>query len=163
MTYILISHKSIAQEYEPWTGSTVGASINFGNHETLIHIRKLINQGKIDSAVRESEKFINNLNTLSRSGKTSKYLYDAYNALCISLTANKEYQKAEEACNFAIKDTPNRWQAFNSRGSMNYRNGSFSSALTDYRQALENAPNTKHIKRIIEHNVRISEARVSGN
>ncbi|MDG1996830.1 MAG: tetratricopeptide repeat protein [Emcibacteraceae bacterium] len=159
----MFSSRSSAQEYEPWTGSVVGASINFGNHDTLIRIRKLINEGKVIDAVRESEKFINNLNTLSRSGKTSKYLYDAYNALCISLTANNESQKATQACNAAIEDTPNRWQAFNSRGSMNYRNGSFSAALADYRQALENAPDVTHIRRIIEHNVRISEARVSGN
>ena len=163
MTFTLFNSTSNAQEYEPWTGSVVGASINLGNHDTLVHIRKLINEGKTVGAVRESEKFINSLNSLSRGGKTTRYLYDAYNALCISLTANKEYQKATQACNFAIEDTPSRWQAFNSRGSMNYRNGSFSAALADYRQALENAPKTKHIRRIIEHNVRISEARVSGN
>ena len=45
-TFILIAHTSNAQEHEPWTGSVVGASINFNNHDTLTSIRKMINQSK---------------------------------------------------------------------------------------------------------------------
>jgi Tfp pilus assembly protein PilF len=87
--------------------------------------------------------------------------YDAFNALCLSLTADKQFSKAMEACDNAIEHSPKRWQAFNSRGSLNYKNGKFDSALNDYRIALENAPNQSGVKKIIEHNIKISEPRVS--
>ncbi len=154
---------SNAQEYEPWTGAVVGANIYLGNNSSLKDIRRLINEGKTENAVRESRKFIDRLERDSRSGKTSRYEYDAYNALCISLTSNGEYQEAGDACNYAIEMAPSRWQAINSRGTLNYKNGKYEQALNDYRSALEKAPSVDRIRRIIKHNVSISEARVSGN
>ncbi len=159
----LCSAASYAQEYEPWTGAVAGANIHFNNHETLNRIRKLINKGETADAVRESEKFITRLSINSRSGKTTRYLYDAYNALCISLTSNKQFDQAVEACNTAINEAPERWQAINSRGTLNYKTENYAEALSDYLTALEKAPDIKQIQRIIEHNVKISQARVSGN
>lgn len=154
---------SQAQEYEPWTGAVVGANIHLGNHDTLKSIRRLINEGKTEEAVQESKKFINRLESNSRSGRTSRYEYDAYNALCISLTSNKQFEEAGDACNTAIDISPSRWEALNSSGSLNYKIGNYAQALNDYRSALERAPSSARIKKIIEHNVNISEARVSGN
>ena len=155
-----ISH---AQEYEPWTGAVVGANIHLGNSETLKSIRRMINEGKTDDAVRESRKFIERLEINSRSGATSRYEYDAYNALCISLTSNKQFEEAIEACDTAIEISPSRWEALNSRGTLNYKTGQYTQALNDYRLALEKAPDTGRIRKVIEHNINISESRVSGN
>ena len=152
-----------AQEYEPWTGAIVGANIHLGNNDTLKSIRRLINEGKTSDAVRESQKFINRLEANSRSGRTSSYEYDAYNALCIALTSNKQYDEAKSACNSAIELAPARWQAINSRGTLNYKTGKFTEALADYRNALEKAPDVERVRRIIKHNVEISLARVSEN
>lgn len=152
-----------AQEYEPWTGSVTGATVHFGTHESLKSIRRLINEGKTTEAVLMSEVFVNQLARNDRSGQTSKYKYDAFNALCLSLTADKQFEKAIKACNDAIKYSPKRWQAYNSRGSLNYKYGKYDNALNDYKMALENAPNQTGIKKIIEHNIKISISRVSNN
>ncbi len=151
------------QEYEPWTGAVTGANIHFGNDETLKSIRRMINEGKTEDAVRESQKFLSRLINNSRSGRTSSYEYDAYNALCISLTSNKQYKDAIEACNTAIEMAPGRWQALNSRGSAHYKNGQYAEALNDYNNALVRAPSADRIRKIIEHNIEISQERVSGN
>jgi len=152
-----------AQDYEPWTGSVVGATINFGNNDSLKTIRKLINEGDTVGAVRESRKMVTSISLNERSGKKSSIQYDAFNALCLSLTSNKEYDEAMKACNSAIEHSPRRWQAINSRGSLNFKTSKYSDALADYRNALDRAPDVKSIKRIIEHNIQISEVRNSGN
>jgi tetratricopeptide (TPR) repeat protein len=154
---------SNAQEYEPWTGSVTGATIHFGTHDSLKSIRRLINEGKTTEAVQMSEVFVRQLSRNDRSGKTVQYKYDAYNALCLSLTADKQFVKAISACDEAIEHSPKRWQAYNSRGSLNYKYGKYSNALNDYKIALENAPNQSGIRKIIEHNIKLSQSRVSNN
>lgn len=148
---------------EPWTGAIVGYNIDLNSGNALNSIRSMINRGEIENAVRSAKRYVRELNRESRSGKTNIILYDAYNALCISLTANIEYEDALEACNNAIEHTPNRWLAFNSRGTLNYKTEKYTDALSDYRAALENAPDQASATRVIEHNIRISEARISGN
>ncbi|MBT5072707.1 MAG: hypothetical protein HOJ34_08945 [Kordiimonadaceae bacterium] len=148
---------------EPWTGTIAGSNIDLSSGRALVGIRSMINKGETENAVRASQRYVNELTSETRSGRTNNILYDAYNALCISLTANSEYEDALEACNNAIDHTPSRWLALNSRGTLNYKTGKYSDALTDYRSALENAPNQVSATRVIEHNIRISEARISGN
>lgn len=144
---------------EPWTGAIAGDNINVGTNDMLTDIRRKLNGGDITDAVRLAERYVESIEQNSRSGKTTTYRYDAYNALCISLTAQKSYDKASEACNTAIKDSPNRWFAYNSRGSLNYRTGKFADAIKDYRLALENAPQVGDISSVLEHNIRLAEAK----
>lgn len=158
-----ITLEANAQEHEPWTGAVAGSTIHFGTHDTLISIRRMINEGRTATAVRESKKFITRLSINSRSGKTTRYMYDGYNALCISLTSNKQFEEAAEACNTAIEMASNKWQAYNSRGSLNYKTEKYSKALEDYRTALEKAPDVGQIRKVVEHNIRISQARVSAS
>ena len=148
---------------EPWTGAVAGYNIDLNSGKSLTSIRSMINRGETENAVRSAKRYVRDLNRDSRSGKTNIILYDAYNALCISLSANSEYEDAMEACNSAIKHTPKRWMALNSRGTLNYKSGKYADALSDYRSALENAPDRASATRVIEHNIRISEARISGN
>lgn len=146
---------------EPWTGAIPGDTIYFANNDGLRQIRKMLNDGEIDRAVVFAKAYVKSAESNSRSGETSLMKYDAFNALCLSLTADKQFSKAMEACDNAIEHSPKRWQAYNSRGSLNYKNGKYDSALNDYRIALENAPNQSGVKKIIEHNIKISEPRVS--
>lgn len=154
---------SHAQNVEPWTGAVVGETIDIGSDGDLKNIRQLINEGKIEAAVRMAEKFVNSVSSPGLAQRTTSHYYNGYNALCISLTAHKEYERAMEACDTAVQHEPSKWLAVNSRGSLKYKMKNFSAALNDYRTALENAPKTKNITRIIEHNIKISEARASGN
>lgn len=154
---------SFAQNTDAWTGSVVGSTIHFGNNDTLKYIRTLLNEGKTVAAAREAQKLVDGVMNNERSGEVSAIQYDAYNALCISLTANNQYDEALDACTTAIEHSPRRWQAINSRGSLNYKIGRYTDALADYRMALERSPNQKNIRRIVEHNIQISEARINGS
>lgn len=150
-----------AQITEPWTGSIVGSTINLGNASTLISIRSMLNKGQADEAVRASKKFIKRLKQNNRSGKTSTYTYEAYNALCISLTSIGEFDEALVACNTAINLEKRKWQAINSRGSLHYKSGKYQEALADYRAAFELAPKLDRYFRVIEHNIKIAEGKVN--
>ena len=161
--FLSISSAVKAQNYEPWTGAVVGARIDFSSDETINTIRNLINEGDTSGAVREANKLISSIAQSERGGEKSNYRYDAYNALCVSLTANKEYEKAMDACNDAIQQSPKRWQAYNSRGSLNYKTENFEQALADYKSAFSKASNVPRIKKILEHNIKIAEMRSSGN
>ena len=154
---------SQAQEYEPWTGAISGTTFDLGNGTNLKNIRRLLNEGKTEAAVRVSKKTLAALENGFRTGHVSESFYDAYNALCISLTANGEYEEAMDACNSAIKQYPSRWMALNSRGSLNFKSGKFDAALSDYQKALKGAPNTTLITRVLEHNVEISQAKIASN
>ena len=164
VVYGLLGHtSSFGQEYEPWTGAVAGSNIHLGSNENLKSVGRLINRGRTEGAVRAASRYLDSLTSNQRSGRTSTYVYDAYNALCIALTADKQFDKAMEACDQAIEMSPARWQAINSRGSLNYKTGKYEAALNDYREALEKAPNLTRVRKIIEHNVEISQARVMGN
>ncbi|MEZ5757990.1 MAG: hypothetical protein R3D86_07200 [Emcibacteraceae bacterium] len=157
-----ISSAVKAQNYEPWTGAVVGARIDFASDDTINAIRNLINEGDTSGAVREATKLVTSLAQSERAGEKSNYRYDAYNALCVSLTANKEYEKAMDACNEAIQQSPKRWQAYNSRGSLNYKTENFEQALADYKSAFSRASDIPRIKKILEHNIKIAEVRSTG-
>lgn len=141
---------------EAWTGAIPGDTIYFDNDDNLVRIRGMLNNGDIDRAVVFAKNYAESFEENKRSGKTSPRRYDAYNALCLAFTAQKDYDAAKAACDEAVKDSPNRWMAYNSRGSLNMKSGNTSAAAEDYRMALENAPDTGDIKSILEHNLQLA-------
>lgn len=142
---------------EPWTGTVAGDTVYFANDNGLRQIRSMLNDGKIDRAVVFAKAYVQSAENNKRSGKTSSMRYDAYNALCLAYTAQKSYDDAKTACDTAIEDTPNRWMAYNSRGSLNLKMGNMSEANNDYRMALEYAPSNGNIQSILEHNMNIAQ------
>ncbi|HPF46368.1 MAG: hypothetical protein KDF58_06210 [Alphaproteobacteria bacterium] len=156
---ILPSISSAQLSSEPWLGTIPGDNINFASTDELTAIRNMLNAQDYVGAVNYAKRYISTLENFERSGKTSQYKYDAYNALCLGLTAQQKYEEAMEACNTAIKDAPNRWFAYNSRGSLNFRSGNFSEAEKDYRLALEFAPKSGDISEILEHNISLAQSR----
>jgi tetratricopeptide (TPR) repeat protein len=164
LVFGLSSTVALAQNAaEPWTGTIPGDTIYFSGGNSLKQIRSLLNEGKVDKAVVFAKQHAKSTDIESRSGKKPKMRYDAYNALCLSLTAQKEYDEAKEACDTAVKDSPNRWMAYNSRGSLNLRTGNYSEAGNNYRMAMEKAPSTGKFKSILEHNMNLAQNRVSPN
>jgi tetratricopeptide (TPR) repeat protein len=148
---------------EPWTGTIPGDTIYFSSGDNLKQIRTLLNEGKVEKAVVFARQNVKSIDGEKRSGKTSMQRYDAYNALCLALTAQQKYDDAKEACNTAIKDSPDRWMAYNSRGSLNLRMGSFSESSNDYSMAMKNAPSSGNFKSILEHNMNLAQNRISPN
>ncbi|MCC3862152.1 hypothetical protein [Pseudemcibacter aquimaris] len=149
---------SVAQTAtEAWTGAIPGDTIYFGTDDNLVRIRGMLNNGDIDRAVVFASEYAESFEENKRSGKTSPRRYDAYNALCLALSAQKNYDAAREACDEAINESPERWMAYNSRGSLNLKSGNARAAAEDYRKALEYAPDTGDIKAILEHNVQLAQ------
>lgn len=155
---VTFTSSALAQSaVEPWTGAIPGDTIYFANNDGLKQIRKMLNDGEIDKAVVFAQAYVKSADTDLRSGKTSSMRYDAYNALCIAYTAQKKFTAAKEACDTAIKLSPKGWLAYNSRGSLNLKNGNLTEANNDYRMALENAPSKGDIRTILEHNINLSQ------
>ncbi|MBT5186748.1 MAG: tetratricopeptide repeat protein [Kordiimonadaceae bacterium] len=154
---------SQAQVIKPWTGNVVGSTINLGSTSVLDDIRTALNNGETEDAVRQARKHVLSVERIHRGGELSTVTYHAYNTLCVSLTANGEFDEAIKACDRAITDYPKKWEAHNSRGSMHYRSGKFTEALKDYQNALNRAPDADHITRVINHNIQISEGKVASN
>tara|TARA_Y100000385_G_scaffold267819_1_gene304309 strand:- start:165 stop:692 length:528 start_codon:yes stop_codon:yes gene_type:complete len=152
-----VAPSSAQNAVEPWTGAIPGDTIYFANNDGLRQIRKMLNDGEIDKAVVFAKAYVKSAESNSRSGKTSSMKYDAYNALCLAYTAQKNYDAAIEACDTAIKDSPKGWLAYNSRGSLNLKTGNLTEANNDYRMALENAPEKGDIKTILEHNMNLAQ------
>lgn len=146
---------------DPWTGTIPGSNYQAPGDSALKSIRGLLNEGKVDRAVNLAKRNVASFERESRSGKTSSLRYDAYNALCIALSAQQNHQDAIVACDEAIKDSPKRWMAYNSRGTANLRMGNYSAALTDYNLAVENSPGSSEIRSVLEHNVDIARNRTS--
>lgn len=144
---------------EPWVGTIPGDNINLATTDEMSAIRRMLNNQDYVGAVNNAKKYISSLENFERSGKTSQYKYDAYNALCLGLTAQKKYDEAMEACNTAIAEAPARWFAYNSRGSLNFRSGNFAEAEKDYRLALEHAPKINNISEILEHNISLAQSK----
>lgn len=141
---------------DPWTGSVPGSNIQMPGDNTLKSIRRLLNEGKVDRAVNLAKRNALSYDRDSRSGRTATLRYDAYNALCIALSAQQNHQEAIEACDEAIKDDPKRWMAYNSRGTANLRMADYSAALNDYNLALDNSPDSSDVRSVLEHNIEIA-------
>ncbi|MCP5381308.1 MAG: tetratricopeptide repeat protein [Kordiimonadaceae bacterium] len=144
---------------EPWVGTIPGDNIYFSTTDEMSAIRNMLNNQDYVGAVNNAKKYISSLENFERSGKTSQFRYDAYNALCLGLTAQRKYDEAMEACNTAIEEAPTRWFAYNSRGSLNFRSGNFTEAEKDYRLALEHAPKSGNISEILEHNISLAQSK----
>jgi tetratricopeptide (TPR) repeat protein len=163
LTISLTPGLSNAQVVEPWTGSIAGSNLNFSEGEIMKDISNRLNKGEIDGAVRLSKRYIDRLESGRNDGQTNSLIYDAYNALCVSLTAASDFDGAMDACDFAIKHSPKRWHSFNSRGSLNYKTGNYAEALNDYRNAFSLAPKREQFTKIIEHNIKIAESKLASN
>ncbi len=142
---------------EPWTGAIPGGNYEFPGNSSLNSIRKLLNEGRVDAAVTFAKRNVASQKRDSRSGRTSEGIYDAYNALCVALTADQNYDEAIEGCDNAIAENSDRWMAYNSRGTANLKKGNYSDALSDYDMAMQNSPNSSGIREILEHNRQIAQ------
>ena len=63
--------------------------------------------------------------------------YMALNALCVAFSADGQLGEALATCEQAIGLMPDRWEAYNSRGTVFFSGANYESALRDFRLALQ--------------------------
>lgn len=146
------------------TGSHVGATTSpltsfwYSAPDDLKKIRKLLGEGRSKEAVKASYDFLEMLKQ-SRSDDNVK-TYFGLNALCVSHTSNKSTGDAIAACDKAVRIFPDKWQAYNNRGTAHYIRGDFRKAAEDYGLAIEFSQGSDNARNILRHNVELAEAQI---
>ena len=128
-------------------------------HE-ITDIHKLIQQGKKERAVKKARDYAASLEN-PRGAEAKQRRYHALSALCAALTSTGELNEAIDTCSQAIELYPTRWQALNNRGTAYFVSGQIDLALTDYRQALIQVRESETLTDLIQHNIRLAEAKKS--
>lgn len=142
--FLLFSTGEQALGQSSRTGSLTGADssplhvLQLNMPDEVETIRKLLQQGHKQDALRLAEKYITKLeNTRSREEKLPRYY--AYNALCTVLTSLGRLDEAIERCTEAM-GFARKWSAANNRGTAKLLAGRYDEALADYELALSLAP-----------------------
>jgi len=159
---------SIAQQQ---TGTHLDSRIS---HPTVVHfnaptrideILQLIEAGRNEDAVAVAYEHVENLQSVRLLAETSvpDTLYYALNALCIALMTTGQIEEALDTCSHAIREVPQQWAAWNSRGTTYFATASFEEALGDFLRALALAPNDENIVDTLQWNIRLTNERLAGN
>ncbi len=118
----------------------------------------LIQEGKKERAVKKARDYAASLEK-ARGTEAKQRRYYALSALCGALTSTGELNEAIDTCSQAVALYPTHWQALNNRGTAYYVSGQIDRALTDYRKALNQVGISEEVTEIIQHNIRLSEAK----
>ncbi len=125
-------------------------------------VARLLQRGKTERAIKIAQDFVDEAKYKqfnSDIGNTRLYRSAGLNALCVALTAGEQFKQAIEACEEAIRIHPGSWQAINSLGGAYYAQGDFKRAADNYRRALEVAPARGRALAIVNHNIKLADAR----
>lgn len=128
----------------------------------LKNVRVLLQRGKIKMAAKLAGEFVDEARYAafnSEIADTRLYRAAGLNALCVALTAIEKYGEAIDACEKAIKTYPRAWQAVNSLGVAYHAQGDYKKAAEYYRRALVMAPTEGSALEIVNHNIRLVEAK----
>ena len=123
-------------------------------------ILSLIQEGKKERAVEKARDYVERLEN-ARGAQAKQRRYYGLNALCAALTSTGELNEAIDTCSQAIALYPTRWMALNSRGTAYYVSGQIDPALMDYRKALSQVKASDGLTDLIQHNIRLAEAKKS--
>ena len=132
----------------------------FGQPHEITDIRLLLQAGKKERAVEKARAYVASLENVGGAEARQRRYY-GLNALCAALTSTGELNEAIDTCSRAIKLYPTRWQALNTRGTAYYVSGQIDLALRDYRQALSQVKESETRTDLIQHNIRLAEAKKS--
>lgn len=132
-----------------------GRTLWMSEPNAIRNVRKQLERGENERALRTAEAFIAKLE-MALSQEDPLLDYFAYNAYCVALNANSRHADAIDACEKAIKIAPNRWQAYNNRGTVYLVTGYAGKAIADYSKALELEPSEKGAAATIRHNLALA-------
>ena len=142
------------------TGSTPRVVTRFGTPNEINRLVQLLEAGRNHEAVALAESYLESLEGVSTvvGSSVAAERYDALNGYCVALTRTGRLDDALAACGKAIDLLPNRWTAYNSRGTVELLAGRLDLALGDYERALDRAPNDS-IEALVGNNIALVEAR----
>ena len=132
----------------------------FDQPHEIAAIRLLLQGGKKERAVEKARDYVESLENV-RGAEAKQRRYYGLNALCAALTSTGEFNEAIDTCSQAIALFPTRWLALNSRGTAYYVSGQIDLALMDYRKALSQVKASEAETDLIQHNIRLAEAKKS--
>lgn len=146
------------------TGRSAGTAQTFNNNEydTIKRIRDHINKGEYERAESRSVRIIRSEDRNNRSGMSNTGLYkEAYNALCVSLTAQQKIEEAMTACDTSIDLSPTHWESLKTRATLYYMIQDFSKSLTDFELSLEHAPENEELANALKQNIAVVQSKIN--
>jgi len=148
------------------TGSRLGSDaptrtvIPVNQDSPISRVRRLLADDRNEEAIELAEAYVTSLNNSYTVGANNiQQRYDALNVLCTALTKDGRLDEAFGRCSEAIELIPSRWAAVNNRGTVQYAQGNFVSALEDYRHARDLVKD-KDNRLLVEHNIQLTRDRL---
>lgn len=138
------------------SATPAGFTYVINGHSEVEEVRRLLQNNLVESAVLKAREFVKRQEQV-RDRDSRVQLYYGLNALCGALTAADSLAEAVTNCDRAIELDPDRWQAFNNRGTAYFQQGNYDMALSDYRQALSMTGDSEQATRIVQHNIGLVE------
>lgn len=135
----------------------------FDEPHEIASIRKLLQEGHSEKAVKLAREYVMTVAALDAGGEGQVIHYYALNALCAALTKTGELIEAIGTCGKAIDLVPWKWHAYNNRGTAQFISRDYASALRDYRLAGETLDDGGDARFIIESNIKLAESRLAGS
>jgi len=132
----------------------------FTQPREITDIRLLLQEGKKELAVEKARAYVASLENVD-GAEALQRRYFALNALCAALTTTGKLEEAIDSCDRAVMINPSLWQALNNRGTAHYVSGQIDLALKDYRKALSLVEGSEPLVDLIQHNIRLAEAKKS--
>lgn len=140
--------------------------LQLNRSSAIDEIRRLIGAQRPQAAVDRARAHVANLRRMQPAGESDiskTVLYDALNALCIALMTADQTDEALDVCSEAIASAPERWAAWNSRGTVYFVRENFDEAFFDFARALELARNKRDLIDTIQTNIRLANERRAPN
>ena len=117
-----------------------------------------LEKGKAALENGEIEKAISLLNSALRNKLSPQDDYSANNDLCVAYYLSENFEEAMKKCNRAIRNTSNKWVAYNNRGNVYLASGKYNLAIADYEKGLQLKPSSE----VLSTNLQIAHHRMSG-
>ena len=144
------------------SGTARPVAMHLNPPTALDRVLKLIQAGQNREAVDVARRHVESLRDVYVFDETRLPgpLYFALNALCVALTTSNQISEALAACDEAIALAPQRWTAWNSRGTAHFVAADFASALADFERARALAPIGTAAVETVERNISLARQRL---
>lgn len=152
MALVLLFATTAEAQNKSFNKASSKITLRFSISHNLIKGKDALRDGEINKAITLLSK------ATQENLRTSDF-YSASNDLCVAYYLNDEFKKAIDRCNQAIRNTSNKWFAYNNRGNVYLSSGRYTLAIKDYERGLEINPKS----RALITNMEIAQRRLAKN